>query len=155
MAERRLESWRANRIGVEEPSKYPEYSAWSAMVQRCTNPKAVGYDLYGARGIAVTSEWIGRGGFVRFIEHIGRRPTPKHQIERIDNDGNYEPGNVRWATRIEQQRNTRRTRWIEIDGVRRSLPEWAELAGIAQNTIRSRLAKGLEGRALIEPSRRR
>lgn len=110
MAERRLASWKANRGDRESPSKFPEYGAWSAMVQRCTNPKTKYFQNYGGRGITVCAAWLGRGGFVRFIEHVGRRPSDVHTIERIDNERGYEPGNVRWATRLEQMQNTRRSR---------------------------------------------
>lgn len=85
----------------------PEYKVWSGMVQRCTNPKYGQFKDYGGRGIKVAPEWMGRGGFKKWIEHIGRRPTDKHTIGRINNDGNYEPGNVRWETRDEQMKNTR------------------------------------------------
>ena len=84
----------------------PEYRAWTAMRERCNYPKAAGYKNYGERGIRVCQEWM--ENFQAFFDHIGPRPSPKHSVDRIDNEGHYEPGNVRWATRAEQQRNTRR-----------------------------------------------
>lgn len=83
----------------------PEYRAWTAMRERCNYPKAVGYKNYGGRGITVCAEW--QEDFQAFFDHIGPRPSPKHSVDRVDNEGHYEPGNVRWATRAEQARNTR------------------------------------------------
>lgn len=94
-------------IGTSINWKSPEYYVWSAMIQRCHNPKTTGYHNYGGRGISVCPEW--RGSFLKFFNSVGARPSNKHSIDRINNDGNYEPGNVRWATRREQNLNTRRT----------------------------------------------
>lgn len=94
--------------GKDSPGIYsPEYYTWSAMIQRCTNPKTTGYHNYGGRGISVCQEW--KDSFMAFFKHMGNRPTPQHSIDRINNDGNYEPQNVQWATRREQNLNTRRS----------------------------------------------
>ena len=82
-----------------------EYGIWSGMIARCTNPSNTAFGYYGARGITVCDEW--RSSFESFLEHIGPRPSPKHSVDRINNDGNYEPGNVRWATAKEQANNKR------------------------------------------------
>jgi len=83
-----------------------EYDAWHSMIQRCTNPKNPGWKNYGGRGIRVCDAWL--NSFLSFLDHIGRRPTPKHSLDRFpDNNGSYEPGNVRWATKSEQQSNMR------------------------------------------------
>lgn len=83
----------------------PEYKVWGAMNNRCTNPRNGAWDNYGGRGITVCAEW--RNDYPAFLAHVGRRPSPDHSIDRIDNDGNYEPGNVRWATLEEQNGNRR------------------------------------------------
>lgn len=83
----------------------PEYRTWSAMKTRCTNPNAQHYDKYGGRGISISPRWV--DNFDNFYEDMGPKPSPKHSIDRIDVNGNYEPGNCRWATKTEQSRNTR------------------------------------------------
>lgn len=85
----------------------PEYVAWLAMKQRCFYTKHRSYSEYGGRGITVSPEWLGEGGFQRFLAHIGPKATPEHSLDRIENQGNYEPGNIRWATREEQNNNQR------------------------------------------------
>jgi hypothetical protein len=88
---------------------HPLYSTWAGMMTRCFNPNAVAaYRNYGARGITVCPAWRDFAVFAREIEaEIGPKPHPGLTLDRIDNDGNYEPGNVRWATRKEQQANKR------------------------------------------------
>lgn len=82
----------------------PEYKAWDQMIQRCNNVRNTSYDNYGRRGIKVHKSWL---NFVKFYEHIGPRPSPRHSLDRIDNEKNYEPGNVRWALTSTQQHNRR------------------------------------------------
>ena len=87
-------------------NRHPLYSTWNSMKDRCRNPRNPKYRLYGGRGIRVCSRWE---DFVAFLADMGTKPSPKHSIDRIDNDGNYEPGNVRWATPHQQNRNRRRS----------------------------------------------
>jgi hypothetical protein len=86
-----------------------EYHAWHAMQSRCFRKSIHNYKDYGGRGITVHADWLGAGGFARFLAYIGPKPSPKHSLDRIDNNGNYAPGNVRWATPTEQMRNRRNT----------------------------------------------
>ena len=84
----------------------PEYRAWRSMLNRCDHPCVNSYERYGGRGITVCSRW--RESFEAFLADMGPKPSPKHSVDRIDNDGNYEPGNCRWATPIEQAQHKRR-----------------------------------------------
>lgn len=83
---------------------HPLYETWQAMRQRCNNPNASNFNRYGARGIRVCPQW---DSFPQFVADVGPKPTPSHTLDRIDNDGNYEPGNVRWATPKAQAANRR------------------------------------------------
>lgn len=85
----------------------PEYIAWTSMKNRCTNENCAHYGDYGGRGIEVCGQWM--QSYEAFLAHVGRRPGPDYSLDRYpDNDGNYEPGNVRWATRPQQRANRRR-----------------------------------------------
>lgn len=85
--------------------RHPLYHTWAHMVERCHDPRRAGYQWYGARGIKVCERW--RRDFTAFLADMGPRPSPKHSLDRINNDGDYEPGNVRWATAKEQRANQR------------------------------------------------
>ncbi len=120
-------------------SKTPEYRAWNQMIQRCTNPKIRNYPDYGGRGITVCQEW--RESFEAFHAHIGPRPTPSHSLDRIDNDGNYEPFNVRWASDEQQRDNSRHPRKFLYGGELLSMAEIALRCGISLPTLHFRLVK--------------
>ena len=81
------------------------YRAWLSMKSRCLNPRHVGFQNYGGRGIGIAPEWL--NDFSQFAKDVGAPPFPEATLDRIDNDGDYKPGNVRWATRAEQNRNQR------------------------------------------------
>lgn len=83
----------------------PEYGTWQSMRARCGNPHYFQYHYYGGRGISVCDRW--QNSFEAFLEDMGPKPTPKHSIDRIDPNGNYEPGNCRWATSLQQQETKR------------------------------------------------
>ncbi len=83
----------------------PTYRSWQSMKERCLNPKTVGYHHYGGRGISVCGRWA--SSFEAFLADVGERPSLEYSLDRIDNSGNYEPGNCRWATRKEQSANKR------------------------------------------------
>lgn len=104
--------------------KNPMFRAWSQMRQRCQNPKDSSYAKYGARGIKVCSAWD--QSFENFLRDMGERPSPKHSIDRVNNDKGYEPNNCRWATKKQQVRNRRTTLYLTLQGVTKSAAEWAE-----------------------------
>lgn len=131
----------ATRHGYTRP-RTPEYRAWDAIKERCCNPLHRFYSHYGARGILICDRW--RDDFTAFLGDVGRRPSPEHSIDRIDNNCGYEPGNVRWATTTEQGRNRRNNRVIEAFGLRLCLSEWAERYGLRSDTIARRLELGWE-----------
>lgn len=119
----------------------PEYSSYRAMIQRCYNPNNIRYKNYGAKGISVCPKW--KGSFKNFLADVGPKPSPKHSIDRYPNrNGNYEPGNVRWATRKEQDRNLGRNKPITFNGRTMLLCDWAESIGMSDDTLRGRLMRG-------------
>ena len=119
-------------------SDSPTYISWSRMKNRCQNKNDDSYYKYGGRGIKVCKRWM---KFENFLEDMGERPEGM-SIDRIEGDKGYEPGNCRWATAVEQARNTRRNRLITYNGESKSIVEWSELTGIPQDTLRGRLNMG-------------
>lgn len=115
-----------------------EYGAWSGAIQRCTNPNNNAYPRYGGRGIGIFDGWLGKHGFENFYAYMGPKPTPEHSLDRWpDNNGNYEPGNVRWGTDEQQRRNKGNNRWIEADGRMMIMADWAKHFGMrTQNLYR-------------------
>jgi hypothetical protein len=111
--------------------KTPEYRVWSGMRCRCTNPRSNRFASYGGRGIVVCERWQ---VFENFLEDMGPRPSPRHSIDRINNNGNYEPSNCRWATPSEQSRNQRSTRLNEqlVREIRAARTSGETLASIAK-----------------------
>lgn len=121
------------------------YTVWNNMRERCRNPQNREYVRYGGRGIKVCDEW--KNDFRAFYDwamssgYDETAPRGKCTLDRIDNDGNYEPTNCRWATAKDQANNTRRTRFIEFNGERHSVTEWARRLGINQSTLSMRINK--------------
>lgn len=114
----------------------PEYRTWEAIRTRCTNKNQKAYKNYGGRGIIVCEKWM--NSFEAFLEDMGKKPSGKHTIERINNNKNYSPDNCKWATRKEQGKNKRNTILIESKGVVKSLREWSLETGINYYTMFSR-----------------
>ena len=111
--------------------------AWRGMIRRCDNPKTKQWKDYGGRGIAVRF-----ASFDAFLAEVGERP-PRMTIDRIDNDGDYAPGNVRWATRAEQQRNRRNTATVTVDGETYRVVDLRDVSGVRHDVIVNRARKGL------------
>lgn len=108
-------------------SKTTEYRVWNGMLNRCRNSKMKEYPYYGGRGIRVCQRWV--DNFTDFLADIGSRPSPKHTLDRIDPNGDYEPSNCRWATQFEQQNNRVNTRYVVYRGDRMSLANAIRISG--------------------------
>ncbi|MNH86337.1 hypothetical protein D3C73_387920 [compost metagenome] len=127
---------------------------YDSMKSRCYNENYYRFDRYGGRGIKVCDEWLDDiENFFKWSYENGYDDTLT--LDRIDNDGDYEPNNCRWSTKKEQANNTKRTIMIEIDGVTKPLQEWCEFYGIDQFAVYSRRRRGIRGKALFKPARRR
>lgn len=127
------------------------YSIWAGMRQRCYNPNASNYSLYGGSGVIVCRAW--KSSFERFYKDVGDPPSPKHSLDRFpDPTGPYAPHNVRWATAKQQANNRRITQYLTFANQRLTIPEWADLTQIPVQRLRSRLSYGWPiERALTEP----
>lgn len=130
---------------------HPMYKIWDGMKQRCYNPTERNYKFYGARGVTICDEWL--TDFEAFMAYMGPRPSPKHSIDRYPNGaGNYKPGNVRWATSVQQARNRSNNRLIEVNGVEVPLVVAAQMTGLPRYVIAKRLNSGWPlDRALSTP----
>lgn len=132
----------------ESGKRIPEYEAWKGMKDRCSNPNGEFWDAYGGRGIRVCERWI--GSFPNFLADMGRRPTAMHSLDRKDVNGNYEPGNCRWATTGEQARNKRTNRMVTLHtGETMCMADVARKYGIDIVTLYCRIKRGVTGPALI------
>jgi hypothetical protein len=134
-------------------SHLPEYQVWRAMKSRCDNPKTEWYENYGGRGIKYCDRWK---DFEMFYLDMGGRPSKDHTLERKENDGDYEPSNCKWATRIEQARNFRSNVLLEFNGEKKCISEWGEIYGMKHDTISGRLQRGYSVEdALTKPLKRK
>ena len=118
-------------------SRTTEYQSWVDIKRRCFNPNDKGYPNWGGRGITVCDRW--KNSFQNFFLDMGSRPTPKHSIDRIDNDGDYCPENCRWSTDVEQANNKRTNRLITIACVTLTIAQWEKEMGFNKNIIWWRL----------------
>jgi hypothetical protein len=114
----------------------PEYATWGGMIQRCAD---AGNPNYGGRGIQVCDRWL---SFEDFLADLGPRPSSRHSIDRLDNDGDYESGNCRWATRKDQANNKRTNRKLTLNGETLSCAEWARRLCVSRYVIFNRLRSG-------------
>lgn len=132
-------------------SKTVERYTWQAMKRRTINPRCHNYSSYGGRGIKVCDEWM--NSFAAFYAHIGPRPGPEYTLDRIDNNGDYEPGNVRWALRSEQARNMRRNVMLTYKGETHCVKDWEVIMGFEEGLILNRIRRGWVGDRLFIPVR--
>ena len=107
---------------------HPLYQTYQSMMHRCYNPKRAVYPLYGGRGITVCERW--RESIQNFMEDVEPRPGPEYSFDRIDNNKPYEPGNVRWATQIQQCNNQRTNRLLTFQDKTMTVTEWSRVIGI-------------------------
>lgn len=129
-----------------------EYCTWANMLGRCRSDSFTGYYNYGGRGIEVCERWL---NFENFLKDMGKKPSPEHSIERIDNDGNYCPENCKWATRAEQSINKRNNKWISIGEKTKVLTHWLKELKMDPATFYQRLNKGWgEVESLTTPTAR-
>lgn len=127
------------------------YSIWATMKARCHNPRAPGFQYYGARGITVCDRR--RDSFENFLADMGEQPVGK-SLDRIDNAGNYEPGNCRWATASEQMRHTRASTMVTFRGETKSVPDWCDELGLHYESTRMRIQRGMAPEKAFEHGRR-
>jgi hypothetical protein len=125
-----------SRHGHRTGGVTPTYSVWTSMIKRCTNPKTRSFDRYGGRGIKVCERWK---KFENFLADMGERPKKGLSLDRINNDGHYEPGNCRWATLKEQARTSCRV--LEFAGQSKTVAEWAVEFGISSSALSHRFAR--------------
>ncbi len=118
-------------------SKQPMYKLWLNVKDRCNNPKNPYFHNYGGRGIKMAPEL--EADFGAFLAAVGPRPSPAHSLDRIDNDLGYAPGNLRWATKKEQANNMRKSVFVEFEGKRLTVQQWADSLGVARSVLHYRL----------------
>lgn len=130
-----------------QAGKAKVYNLWLRIRQRCNNPQDKSYSNYGGRGISVCKEWE---DFETFFAYIGFPPSKDHSIDRIDNEGNYEPGNVRWATPKEQANNTRKNIYLTYKNKTQTLAQWAVELNLPYAAILARLRRGWPAQKALE-----
>jgi hypothetical protein len=128
-------------------SKTPEYKTWIAIKNRCLNKNGQDYERYGGRGISISEDWM--NSFDAFYRDMGKKPSSKHSIDRIDNDLGYSKENCRWATQSDQCRNRSSNLLFVVNGVEKSLVAHCEDAGIGYSAVRLRLKKGMSIEAAL------
>ena len=120
-----------------------EHNSWRAMKERVNNPKYWCYHRYGGRGISVCDSWMVKiGGFENFMRDMGKKPSPSHQLDRINTDGDYEPSNCRWVDIITQHNNTSLNRFETVDGITKTIANWCREYGIENRTVYNRMRDG-------------
>lgn len=123
---------------IDPNRKTREYGAWRDMIQRCTNKKVLSYKYYGARGIKVCDRWR---SFDNFLLDMGFKPFKNYSLDRINNDGDYEPSNCIWSTFENQCKNRRDNRFLELNGLKMIMSDWCRLLNIKDQTLRCYLKR--------------
>lgn len=139
-------------VGTHLMSNTKEHKAWRHIKERCFNENCKYYYNYGGRGITMCDRW--RDSFENFFADMGYAPSSKHSVDRIDVNGNYEPGNCRWATDRQQSQNKRGTYYITYDGRTKSTCEWEDLLGLRRGRLRNAYKKGIDMVSYIDRIRR-
>lgn len=129
----------------------PEYLVWANMKNRTTNTKCPEFKYYGGRGIIVCERWA--NSFLLFYQDMGPRPSGEYQIDRRNNNGNYEPSNCQWSTKQEQMLNRGNAAFLTAFGETRRIKEWVADIGISETTVYRRMKRGLQGEALLYSGR--
>jgi hypothetical protein len=141
---------RRSKLVTHGMHKLPEYIVWCGMKQRCYGTYHDSYHRYGGRGIVVCDAW--KDSFEAFYADMGPRPSPKHTLERHDNDGPYSKENCSWETHKVQHRNTRANNYITLHGRTECLTDWVEILGLNISTYYKRRYRGLsKEEALLMP----
>jgi hypothetical protein len=135
-----LVEFAGNLKRTHSDNRSKEHQTWNGIKKRCLNPNEPAYKHYGARGITVCDRWL--ESYSNFLSDMGRAPSKRHSIDRINTNGNYEASNCRWATPKEQANNKRNTTYLEYNGQNKTIVEWCEFTGINYRAIRSRLRYG-------------
>ncbi len=130
-----------------------ERSTWSSILRRCYKKDNASYPKWGGRGIRVCKRW--RDSFDSFLQDMGRRPSPKHSIDRIDNDGDYKPSNCRWTTNKVQSNNRRNTIWLKYHGQTLSISMWADKLKLPRRLLYGRYLRGCSVKDILDrPARK-
>lgn len=124
--------------GCKKDNYHPLYKTWVHMISRCHKENDPSYKNYGGRGIKVCERWRGENGFFNFINDIGQRPSLNHSIDRINNNGDYESSNCRWATKLEQNNNRRDNVILEFQGEKQTVTQWAIKLGLPRRILMQR-----------------
>lgn len=139
------------RASTHRMSKTRAYGIWNGILNRCNNKNVAAYPRYGGRGIKVCDRWM---RFEPFYLDMGEPPA-NYSIERKDNDGDYCPENCVWATRLEQNRNSRKNVYLTINGVTKCISEWASIIGVKSGTLHARIKRGWTVEAAVNPALKR
>lgn len=135
------------RAKTHGKSKTVEYATWNRMWSRCTNPIVARYPLYGGRGISVCDRWK---SFENFYKDMGPKPSPKHSLGRVDNNGNYEPSNCQWECASDQANNTSQNVFIEWKGQKKTLAQWSKEKEIPYSRIVQRYRSGMDAEKIFD-----